>query len=767
MKTRLHEIIFEAETPAGKAFDIGLILTILLSVLVVMLESVAGIRRQYGPVLQAMEWGFTIAFTIEYFLRLYCVGKPLHYVGSFYGVVDLLAIIPTYLSVFLLGTQYLLVIRTVRILPARNAAPKAMMPMRFTANIVGQSCKLKKKACLVSGTGADGWYPVRSSMPGARGQRSMTNRYRFIDYQRAAGAAQKEISLHRLYPEPEKDETGRIVCIQPVVTKIAAHEVLKLYQFYVSVRFMEQFKAVVPLAAYLVLFQLIILRQVVEDSWIITGGLLAVILGLMFFMEGLKLGMMPFGTVIGATLPRQSPLPVVLIITLLLGVGVTFAEPAISALKTAGQNVVVEHAPYLYALLNDWSEALVLVVGASVGLAAVIGTLRFLYGWSLKPLVYASLVPVLGLSVYAASDPELSKALGLAWDTGAVTTGPVTVPLVLSLGIGIAAAAGKGDSALSGFGIVTLASLFPIGGVLMLLLYVASTVTPAAIIAAAAGHAAAQAAGPAWYEQSPGQELILGIRAILPLVLFLFLVLKVMLKEQLQHRSEIFLGIGLTMIGMCIFNLGLTYGLAKLGGSVGGLVPMAFMEVDGVTGSPIYRYAVGLSLALLFAWVLGFGATIAEPALNALGITAEQLTNGVFKKRTLIMAVSAGVAFGIAIGLVKLIFDLPLIWLILPGYLVAVVLTFFSTEEFVNVAWDSAGVTTGPITVPLVLAMGLGFGNATKAVEGFGILSIASIGPVITVMISGLWSRYRVNTEIRAVAKGALAPKAEIAEVIV
>jgi hypothetical protein len=438
-------------------------------------------------------------------------------------------------------------------------------------------------------------------------------------------------------------------------------------------RFMEQFKAVVPLAAYLVLFQLIILRQVVEDSWIITGGLLAVILGLMFFMEGLKLGLMPFGTVIGATLPRKSPLPVVLIITLLLGVGVTFAEPAISALKTAGQNVVVERAPYLYALLNNWSEALVLVVGASVGVAAVIGTLRFLYGWSLKPLIYASLVPVLGLSVYAASDPELSKALGLAWDTGAVTTGPVTVPLVLSLGIGIAAAAGKGDSELSGFGIVTLASLFPVGGVLILLLYVASTVTPAQIIAAAAGHAAAQAAEPAWYEQSPGQELLLGIRAILPLVLFLFLVLKVMLKEQLQHRSEIFLGIGLTMIGMCIFNLGLTYGLAKLGGSAGGLVPMVFMEVDGVTGSPIYMYAVGLSLALLFAWVLGFGATIAEPALNALGITAEQLTNGVFKKRTLILAVSAGVAFGIAIGLVKIIFDLPLIWLILPGYLVAVV----------------------------------------------------------------------------------------------
>jgi len=499
-----------------------------------------------------------------------------------------------------------------------------------------------------------------------------------------------------------------------------------------------------------VLFQLLILRQLVQDSWLITGGLLAVILGLMFFMEGLKLGLMPFGTVIGATLPRKSSLPVVLIITLLLGIGVTFAEPAISALKMAGQNVAVERAPYLYALLNDWAGALVLVVGASVGLAAVVGTLRFLYGWSLKTLIYLSLAPVLSLTVYAALRPELAKALGLAWDTGGVTTGPVTVPLVLSLGIGIAAAAGKGDSGLSGFGTVTLASLFPVGGVLLLLLYVASILSPEQIIAAAHAAQAAAASTPAWYERSPSVEIVSGIRAILPLVVFLFLVLSVLLREKLPHRSEIFLGIAFTIIGMCIFNIGLTYGLSKLGGSAGGLVPVAFMKVAGFADSPLYVYAVGLSLALLFAWVLGFGATVAEPALNALGITAEQLTNGVFKKRTLILAVSTGVAFGIALGLLKLIFDLPLVYMILAGYLLALALTVVSSEEFVNVAWDSAGVTTGPITVPLVLAMGLGFGNATHAVEGFGILSMASIGPIITVLLSGLWSRYRTGAQARA-----------------
>ena len=271
------------------------------------------------------------------------------------------------------------------------------------------------------------------------------------------------------------------------------------------------------------------------DSWIVTGGLFAVIVGLMLFMEGLTVGLMPFGTLIGDRLPRKSSLPLVLIVTLLLGVGVTFAEPAIGALKAAGQIVSVEQAPYLYAILNFWSEQLVLVVGISVGLAAVLGTLRFLLGWSLKPLIYLSLLPVLSLTVWAATDEELRKVLGLAWDCGAVTTGPVTVPLVLSLGIGIAAAGGKGDSELSGFGIVTLASLFPIIGVLLLCFYVSSTVEVAEILElAATGAAAAGGEDLSWYEKTPGQEIILGIRAILPLVLFLFIVLRFVVREKLS-----------------------------------------------------------------------------------------------------------------------------------------------------------------------------------------------------------------------------------------
>lgn len=578
----------------------------------------------------------------------------------------------------------------------------------------------------------------------------MKDSIRYADYMHMIGAGRREIPMRELVSAPVRDADGRWQAAPHKTAKLRAGEIAAILKPYLNVRLMEQVRAVVPLALYLVLFQIIILRQLVEDSLLVTGGLFAVIVGLMLFMEGLKLGLMPFGEIIGSNLPRKLSLPVVLLVTLLLGIGVTFAEPAIGALRAAGQNVSAQRAPYLWAILNQWTSELVLVVGASVGLAAVTGTLRFLYGWSLKPLIYLSLAPVLLLTVYMSSDPELAKVIGLAWDAGAVTTGPVTVPLVLALGIGIAAAAGKGGSGLSGFGIVTLASLFPVIGVMLLGLYVAAISSPAEIVAAAqAATEAGQLAAP-WHEVSPGLEIVSGLRAIVPLVIFLMVVLKLLLRQNLPRRGEILLGIALTVVGMCVFNLGLTYGLSKLGGSAGSLIPAAFMQTPGADNSPLYIYQVGLVLALAFAWVLGYGATVAEPALNALGVTAETLTNGFIRKRSLIRAVSIGVACGIAIGVAKLVFGLPLVWLVVPPYLIAVVLTVFSTEEFVNVAWDSAGVTTGPITVPLVLAMGLGLGNATNAVEGFGILCMASVGPVISVMLLGQWARFQLWRQTKA-----------------
>ena len=592
------------------------------------------------------------------------------------------------------------------------------------------------------------------------------NSIRFGDYIQAMYVNMQKVPFQELMPEPLFDRHGNEFP-QPVPKmKLGGGDVVKILQPYLSTRFIDQVRAVVPLAIYLALFQYMVLRTPVMDASIIAGGLFAVMIGLMMFMEGLKLGLMPFGEVIGNTLPRKLPLAGVLLIAFLLGIGVTFAEPAIGALQVAGSIVDPAKAPYLFTLLNDRSGATVFLVGLGVGLAAVLGTVRFLRGWSLKPLIFMSVTPTLILSVIAYMDPELTKIVGLAWDCGAVTTGPVTVPLVLALGIGVASAAGKGaDSSLSGFGIVTLASIFPILGVLCLSFYTAYTVPVDTIIMRAAEikMAAELAANqPQWFEVTPWTEVILGVRAIIPLVIFLAIVLLVVLREKMKNAFITYYGIVLAVAGMCVFNVGLTYGLAKLGDQSGGLIAGAFTSIDVIAESPLYTVSVGVAIAALFAWVLGLCSTLAEPALNALGMTVQNLTNGAFKKSMLMGAVSFGVATGIMLGVLKLIFDFHIMYILVPGYTLGLILTLLSTEEFVNVGWDSAGVTTGPVTVPLVLAMGLGFGNALGSTEGFGILAAASICPILAVLTLGLYVQFKVKREERRMVHQ-LAQEGEIA----
>jgi len=592
----------------------------------------------------------------------------------------------------------------------------------------------------------------------------MAKNIRFGDYVQAVTVDSDSISYSKLIPKPKLDKNGNEIPMKPEKLKLAGTDIYNLLQPYLSVRVMEQVSAVFPLAAYLVLFQIIVLQRSIMGAAEITAGLIAVIIGLMIFMEGLKLGLMPFGDIIGNTLPKKLPLVGVLAVAGLLGIGVTYAEPAIGTLKLAGSLVDPEKAPALYYLLMVQTEPTVLLVGIGVGLAAIIGTMRFLYDWSLKPLIYISLIPGTLLTAYCAMDSNLASIVGLAWDCGAVTTGPVTVPLVLALGIGVASSGGKGDSSLSGFGIVTLASIFPIVAVLSLGVYYGFTVSVEDMKAAntVVFEAAKNATGGSvsMWDQILMGPIKDGVQAIVPLVIFLMIILFGVLRSRLPNAFIICYGLVLSVIGMCVFNIGLKYGLSSLGEQAGNVIPGSFANItlpeslrmpgeDGQYG-PLYGSFWGIIIAGLFAWILGFGATLAEPALNALGSTVQNMTNGSFKKSMLMYSVAFGVATGILLGVTKLIFNYNLLYILIPGYVIAVILTTMSSEEFVNIGWDSAGVTTGPVTVPLVLAMGLGFGGAVKAVEGFGILAAASIAPIVAVLALGVYVQYKVKQEMAA-----------------
>ena len=546
---------------------------------------------------------------------------------------------------------------------------------------------------------------------------------RYSQYLNAIGRHHRQISYNEVVNMERAMPTAaarlRLVDIHRLVTP------------YVSVRFVDQVRAVLPLALMLVGFQALALRSSPDEAEMMALGICAVVLGLMLFMEGVKNGLMPFAENIGFLMPERSHVALLLGFGGLLGIAATFAEPAIGALQAAGASLNDPRARTLKALLGPAVDWLVLAVAVGVGLAVIVGLLRFMFGWRMKWLVLLVLPLCLGLTAYVASQEALARVIGLAWDCGAITTGPVTVPLVLAVGIGVAASAGRADNPLSGFGIVTLASLFPVICVLAVSIYLFGQ--------GQLSLPASAAVNPDWYQKSPWAELVGALRAVLPLILLLMLVQRFVLRQGIPRRDIFAYGVATAVAGMAVFNLGLTAGLVELGNQAGTNVPWAFSPHKTTGAAPLYPWLLGLTMTLVFAFCIGYGATVAEPALNAMGMTVENLSDGAFRKRMLVHVVAAGVGIGAAAGVAKILFDLPLATLLFVGYGAALALTAFSREEIVNVAWDSAGVTTGPVTVPLLLALGVGLAEAVGAAEGFGILALCSVGPIISVLGFGLW----------------------------
>ena len=194
-------------------------------------------------------------------------------------------------------------------------------------------------------------------------------------------------------------------------------------------------------------------------------------------MWGLFLGLMPLGDRVGVQLPKKTNILVIMFFGLLLGFGATLAEPSISTLRLAGEGVTPWATPLLYRFLELETNLLVWAVGAGVGVAVACGMARFYFGIGLKPFIFILVPILLIISCYFSFDENLKYVINLAWDTGGVTTGPVTVPLVLAMGIGISKASGKKNSAAaSGLGVVTLASLFPVLGVFAIAIYLNTVV---------------------------------------------------------------------------------------------------------------------------------------------------------------------------------------------------------------------------------------------------------------------------------------------------
>ena len=655
---------------------------------------------------------------------------------------------------------------------------------------------------------------------------------------------------------------------------------------YARTRILDQLRSVAFIIIYLVAFQTIVLSSPPADAVQLAGGIGMVVFGLVFFLEGLLIGIMPLGEQVGTQLPKHAGITVIAIFGVVVGVGSTLAEPAIAALRVAGSGVTPWDAPILYTLIEQRPDSLIMAIGVGVGIAVALGMVRFFYGLSIKPFVYIIIPILIATTVGFSLHGELSNVIGLAWDSGAVTTGPVTVPLVIALGIGATRAAGRKESASGGFGVIMLASALPVLAVLWLAFVVGLTL-PGSLpeeeffspdnrqealeltgdegtlerVAFSRGSEAGRRAyyqDPQEYEQAlrafieepderqrllgrlslvewvetrasdterariprtvrreaelrhgPGvanvlsDEALGASRAVLPLAAILLVVLLVFLRDRPRHVDEVALGLAFALVGMTLLTAGIRFGLEPLGDEVGRQLPRAFRsepetaerllipdfdpdmvqeaigpqgerqqffyftddgslermpfdpeqynEQQGVyelvlTEQPLFGPELtyfGVALVLLFAFGMGYGATLAEPALNALGRTVEHLSVGTIPRQGIVIAVAIGVGFGITAGVGRILYDIPISMLLVPAYLIVLVLTTQNEDDFAAIAWDSGGVTTGPVTVPLVLAMGLGIGSELGIVEGFGVLALASVMPILSVLVYGLIIRTR------------------------
>ena len=312
----------------------------------------------------------------------------------------------------------------------------------------------------------------------------------------------------------------------------------------------EQTLAVVPITLQLVLTIAIFFRRAPNAPGELVGGMLCAIVGLTLFTDSLRICVMPLAELIGRETPRKLPQAATLFIAMCLGILCTYAEPALASLRPLARLVERSKTPYLYIVLNDFLEPLIFSIGLGVGVAAIIGILRFQNEWNMKKVILAAITPCLICSCYMQwGNPELKPILGLAWDCGAVTTGPVSVPVLLALGIGAmktskekrlaslmlqqAVLGGGQQPALDGFGIVTLASLFPVLAVQLLGIVLSFIYTHDDIV----NRPEAAVAEDSPLEISPLREVVFAVRAILPLNFAMVFLVLFIIREPIPHLS--------------------------------------------------------------------------------------------------------------------------------------------------------------------------------------------------------------------------------------
>jgi hypothetical protein len=484
----------------------------------------------------------------------------------------------------------------------------------------------------------------------------------------------------------------------------------------------NSFKDLLPIIIVVALFQGLIIQAVPENLTSIIIGLTIVAVGLALFIRGLELGIFPVGEGLAVDFAKKGSVFWLLTFAFTIGFATTVAEPALIAISNKA--ALISHG-----LIDAfWLR---MTVALSVGFAIALGVLRILLGHPIAYYIISGYILVVIVTFFAPVE-----IIGLAYDSGGVTTSTVTVPLVAALGIGLASSIKGRNPAIDGFGLIAFASLTPMIFVqfygIIAYSFSDAPATVQTTIQAVSDHAH-HIDTFAW--SNLFYDLIGTIKDVTPIIAVIFFFQYMIIKKPVAHLHKIITGMIMVILGLYAFIIGLEMGLFPIGETI------AYQLTDMKNNLLIY----------LFAFLIGFSTTMAEPALLAIAIKAEEISEGNIKQNVLRMVVALGVAIGIGLGSYRIVAGDPIHYYIIAGYILVIIFTYFAPKYIVPIAYDSGGVTTSTVTVPLVAALGLGLAENIEGrnplIDGFGLIAFASLFPMLTVMGYGIVAQYKQSKE--------------------
>ncbi len=430
----------------------------------------------------------------------------------------------------------------------------------------------------------------------------------------------------------------------------------------------------------------------------------ALILGMALFNLGADIAMTPMGEQIGSGLSKSGKFKTLLLICFVMGVFITIAEPDLSVLASQVKNVIN-------------GTALTVAIGVGVGLFLVLSIFKIVFRVSLSSMLtffYMLLFALVCLGLTVAPD-SFAKFMPLAFDSGGVTTGPITVPFIMALGLGVSSTLGDKKDRESSFGFVALCSIGPILAVMLLGIFSNGTLDYTV-----PNYGMDIGELPSALLHTMKNVFV----ALAPIVVFFFILQAIFMRSTKRKVKQIIVGIAYTFFGLVIFLTA---------------VEVGFMPIGFKMGTQLAEQSEGVMI--LLAFLLGFTVVLAEPAIHVLNKQVEQVTGGAVSKRSMLIALSVGVGISIALSVIRVIFSFSVLYYLIPGYFLSLGLSFFVPKLYTAIAFDSGGVASGPLTSTFILPFIIGVCSIIAPekilTDAFGLVAMVAMTPLISIQSLG------------------------------